>query len=78
VDWLRGEVRVTRAMTQAAKRQAEVTKTNSGKRSIKLLRPALEALEAQKEHTFLAGVEVFQNPRTFERWTGDQPIRKTM
>lgn len=27
VDWLRGEVRISRAMTQAAKRQAEVTKT---------------------------------------------------
>lgn len=78
VDWLRGEVRVTRAMTQAAKRQAEVTKTTSGKRSIKLLGPALEAIKAQKEHTFLAGMEVFQNPRTLERWTGDQPIRKTM
>lgn len=78
VDWLRGEVRITRAMTQAAKRQAEVTKTTSGKRSIKLLGPALEALKAQKEHTFLVGVEVFQNPRTLERWAGDQPIRKTL
>jgi integrase len=24
------------------------------------------------------GAEVFQNPRTLERWTGDQPIRKTL
>ncbi|MGA4815411.1 hypothetical protein ACPA9J_10085 [Pseudomonas aeruginosa] len=39
IDWLRGEVRVTRAMTQAAKGKAEVTKTTSGRRSIKLLGP---------------------------------------
>lgn len=78
VDWLKGEVYVTRAMTQAAAGQAEVTKTLSGKRRIKLLAPALEALAAQKAHTFLAGKEVFQNPRTLERWAGDQPIRKTM
>ena len=78
VDWLKAEVYVTRAMTQAAGGEAEVTKTLSGKRRIKLLAPAMEALVAQKAHTFLAGNEVFQNPRTLERWKGDQPIRKTM
>ena len=78
IDWLKGEVYVTRAMTQAAAGEAEVTKTLSGKRRIKLLAPAMEALVAQKSHTFLAGNEVFQNPRTLDRWTGDQPIRKTM
>lgn len=78
IDWLRGEVRVTRAMTQAAKGKAEVTKTTSGRRSIKLLGPALEALKAQKAFTYLANQEVFQNPRTGERWAGDGPIRKTL
>lgn len=78
VDWLRGEVRVSKAMTQAAGGEAEVTKTTSGRRSIKLLAPAMEALKAQKAFTFLADTEVFQNPRTLERWAGDQPIRKTM
>lgn len=78
IDWLKGEVYVTRAMTQAAAGEAEVTKTLSGKRRIKLLAPAMEALVAQKAHTFLAGNEVFQNPRTQDRWKGDQPIRKTM
>lgn len=47
-------------------------------RGQKLLRPAMEALKAQKAHTFLADAEVFQNPRTLERWAGDGPIRKTM
>lgn len=78
VDWVRGEVMISRAMTQAAGGEAEVTKTAAGRRSVKLLRPALEALTAQKSHTFLADKEVFQNPRTLERWAGDQPIRKTM
>lgn len=78
IDWLREEVMVSRAMTQAAKGQAEVTKTAAGRRAVKLLRPAMEALKAQKAHTFLADAEVFQNPRTLERWTGDGPIRKTM
>lgn len=78
IDWLREEVMISRAMTQAAKGTAEATKTLAGRRSVKLLKPALEALRAQKTYTFLADVEVFQNPRTLQRWTGDGPIRKTM
>lgn len=77
IDWQRGEIRISRAMTQAAE-EAEVTKTVAGKRDIKILRSAMEALEAQKAFTYLKGQEVFQNPRTGERWDGDQPIRKTL
>ncbi|MGV7210457.1 Arm DNA-binding domain-containing protein [Oxalobacteraceae bacterium A2-2] len=77
VDFIRGVVKVSRAMTQKAA-QAETTKTAAGRREIKLLGGALEALLAQKEHTYLKGVEIFQNPQTGERWTGDQPIRKTL
>lgn len=78
IDWLREEVMVSRSMTQAAEGQAEVTKTAAGRRAVKLLRPATEALKAQKAHTFLADAEVFQNPGTIERWAGSGPIRKTM
>jgi len=78
IDWQREEVMVRRAMTQASKGKAETTKTAAGRRRVKLLRPALEALNAQKAHTFQANAEVFQNPRTMKRWTGDGPIRKTM
>lgn len=79
VDWLRGVVKIRRAQTQAARKTGpETTKTRAGQREIKLLPPALEALTAQKAWTWLAGAEVFQNPRTLERWTGDQPIRKTL
>nr|WP_250212248.1 site-specific integrase [Pseudomonas fluorescens] len=78
IDWLREEVMVSRAMTQAGKGKAETTKTAAGRRRVKLLRPVLQALKAQKAHTFLADAEVFQNPRTLERSAGDEPIRKTM
>lgn len=75
IDWLRGTVRVQRAKTTAAS-EAETTKTRRGTRDVKLLAPALEALQAQKAHTWLAGKEIFINPRTGEPWAGDQPIRK--
>ncbi|WP_309295710.1 hypothetical protein [Pseudomonas pharyngis] len=74
-DWLREVFVVTLGMTQADRGRAETTKTAAGGRSVKLLRPAMEALKA---HTFLANTEVFQNPRTLERWAGDGPISNTM
>lgn len=78
VDLARGEVRIRRATTQAAKGAAEVPKTNSSKRMVKLLVPARQALEAQKAFTLLANGHVFHNPRTNAPWEGDQPIRKTL
>jgi integrase len=75
IDCLREEVMVSRAMTQTGKGKAETTKTASGRRSVKLLHPAMVA---QKAHTFLADAGVFQNPRTLERGAGDGPIRKAM
>ncbi len=79
IDWRRGVVQVRRAQTQAARRTGpETTKTRAGVREVKLLPPAVEALDQQKTWTLLKGVEIFQNPRTLERWTGDQPIRKTL
>lgn len=77
IDFVRGVVVVSRAMTQPAK-TAEVPKTEAGRREVKLLAGALEALQAQKQHTWLAGGEIFQNPQTGKRWAGDQPIRKTL
>lgn len=75
VDWLRGTVLVQRAKTQNASK-AETTKTKAGTREVKLLPPALTALNAQKNHTFLQGGEIFHNPRTNQPWQGDQSIRK--
>jgi integrase len=78
IDWLRGVVRVSRVLTQGMKEPEQGTKTEAGVRDVKLLAPALDALKLQKAHTFLKGVEVFQNPRTGERWTGDITIRQTL
>lgn len=77
IDFVRGVVKVTRAITQQSK-EAEGTKTAAGRREIKLLQPASEALKQQKQYTWLKGAEVFQNPQTDDRWTGDQSIRKTL
>jgi integrase len=71
IDFLRGVVCVTTAITQKAK-QAEKTKTTAGQREVKLLTSTLEALANQKPYTYLGGEEVFQNPNTH------QPIRKTL
>lgn len=76
-DERRGTVRIFKALTQAAT-EAEEPKTKSGKREVKLLAPALAALMDQMQYTRLKGEEIFQNPRTGERWEGDAPIRKTM
>lgn len=75
IDWARGLIKINRARTQAAA-IAEVPKTKSSRRLVKLLPPALDALLAQKAHTYLAGKDVFHDPRTNEPWAGDQPIRE--
>lgn len=77
VDFVRGVVMVTRALTQHSK-AAESTKTNAGRREVKLLERAMHALQEQKAFTWEKGEEVFQNPRLERRWEGDQPIRKTL
>ncbi|MDR0250535.1 MAG: site-specific integrase [Burkholderiales bacterium] len=77
IDFARGVINVRRAKTQKAK-VAETTKTASGRRDVKILSPALESLSAQKQYTFLRGAEVFQNPRTGERWEGDKQIRQAV
>ncbi|BAO86001.1 site-specific integrase [Caballeronia cordobensis] len=74
VDWTKGVIVVRRALTQTAD-EAEDTKTKTSRREVKLLPPALAALQTQKAHTFLANAEVFQDPRNHARWTGDSPIR---
>ncbi len=74
VDWHKGEIQVRRARVR---KELKGPKTSSGNRPVKLLQPALEALERQKAHTYLAGQEIFHNPRTAAPWVGDGAIRKT-
>ncbi|WP_051149876.1 site-specific integrase [Methylohalobius crimeensis] len=68
---------VQRALTQHSK-EPETPKTAAGERYVKLLPPAQEALKAQKASTFMEGEEIFQNPNTDKRWTGDMVIRERM
>lgn len=68
---------VTRAITQKSK-AAENTKTTAGRREVMLLAIGREALQQQRQYSFMASAEVFQNPNFNERSTGDQPIRKTL
>jgi integrase len=78
IDWLRYEMRITRAETEASD-EPETTKTKAGTRTVKLLAPAIDALVAQKSVSFLhQSGRVWLNPRTNEPWTGDQAIRKTL
>jgi integrase len=77
IDWLKGTISITKVLTQASK-VFEVPKTKAGKRKVKILSPALAALENQKQYTAFKNAEIFQNPNTLERWTGDQNIRKSV
>ena len=77
INWLNNTVSINKAITQGSDK-IEVPKTSSSIREVKLLKPALDALERQKQFTAFKNVEIFQNPRTGERWTGDQAIRKTV
>jgi len=77
IDFEKGVIHVQRAKTQYAT-QAETTKTKAGTRQVKILPPALEALNAQKAHTFLKCAQVFINPITDKPFVGDQAIRKSL
>ena len=76
IDWIRKEARITRGLTKAAK-EAEVPKTAAGVRDVKLLPMALDALESQKTHTYLAGGVIFQDDRYGTPFDGDQAVRKS-
>lgn len=51
-------------------------KTAAGHRLVKLLPPAIEALQEQWTYTGEAGEEVFHDPRYQAPWSGDKPIRE--
>jgi integrase len=73
IDWRAGLVLVRQALVAG---EIKGTKTEAGRREIKLLPPALDALKAQKAHTLLSGDRVFHDPRTGEAWLGDKQIRE--
>lgn len=73
IDFRRGVAMVRRAKVRG---QTKVTKTRAGKREVKLLPPALEAIQAQRAATQLRGAEVFLDPRTGEPYLGDKQLRE--
>lgn len=75
IDWEAGLVRVRRATVN---KQTKQPKTKAGERDVKLFPPALDAINNQKQFTFLAYGRIFHNPRTNESWETDGQIRKTM
>lgn len=73
IDWAHGLILVRQASVSGA---IKGPKTAAGRREIKLLPPAREALKSQQAHTLLLGDRVFHDPRTNEPWAGDKPIRE--
>lgn len=73
IDWRHGLVLVRQARVSG---EIKGTKTDAGRREVKMLPPAREALQAQREHTQLRGGFVFHDPRTGEPWSGDKAIRE--
>jgi integrase len=53
----------------------KATKTVNGERTVRLLPPALEALQRQRSLTLLKHREVFLRPGTDEPWGADKPFR---
>ena len=74
IDLTNDRVHIRRAKTQKALK-AEITKTTSGTRIIRLLPPAKDALQKQAELTRYTG-SIFLNPHDDHPWKGDQPIRR--
>jgi integrase len=74
VDLHNGMLSVRRAKVR---KQIKAPKTKAGRRTVQLLQPAIDALQAQRAFTRLRNEEVFMNPRTGEPWLHDGPVRKT-
>ncbi|MFI0399620.1 MAG: Arm DNA-binding domain-containing protein [Thiolinea sp.] len=71
---VQGTLTINKARTSAST-VSEPTKTASGTRLLKLLPPALDALKQQMAFTYLRQQEIFQNPKSSERWESDKQIR---
>lgn len=72
VDFVAGTVRVRQAVVMG---KLKAPKTDAGARVVRLAAPALAALQAQKEHTYLVDGRVFYNPITGQPWSSDRAVR---
>lgn len=73
VDLAKGTVLIKE--TRVASEHKKRTKTHVA-RTVRLPTPAWEAMKAQKAHTYLKGLEVFQDPRHSDRWETEASFRK--
>lgn len=72
IDWIGGFIYITKAYVSG---RIKPTKTKGSKRQVLLLPPALEALKAQKQYTFMKGGRIFHAPFSNEPWTSPFQIR---
>ena len=56
--------------------QDKCPKTASGNRDVELNSDARKALNSQKQYTYFAGLQVFQDPRTLKPYNTDKQIRE--
>lgn len=71
IDWGVGTIRVERAKTAGDIKPLKTYQT----RDVDLTERALEALKAQKAHTFMLDAEIFQNPVTGRPWHDERSQR---
>jgi len=74
IDFIGGFICVRRASVLG---KIKKTKTDSGMRDVMLLPPALDVLNDQKQHTFLANERIFHNPLTNSPWATCVQVRDT-
>lgn len=74
VDLASGSILVAEANVRG--QHKDRTKTNTA-RTVKLNSKALSAIERQKQHTYLAGAEVFQDPRYLQAWVDERAFRRS-
>jgi len=82
-DWVHGRMRiadneVTGLVDGKVTQVRKAPKTEAGFRDIDLSPRALEALQAQKKYTFLAGGRIWHDPRKGAPWENDAQIRKAL
>jgi integrase len=71
VDWNAGTIRVERAKTAGKVKPLKTYAT----RDVDLVARAVEALKAQKPHTFMKDAEIFHNPVTGRPWHDERSQR---
>ncbi len=65
IDWLNGFIRINKGQAEGVDK-TERPKTKAGVRRIKILPAAMQALQDQKQYTYLENDRVFHNPRTHD------------